>query len=252
MLRYRLAAVLAAMIVIALPLALGACGGDDEAEAKPAVHTDFDARELLRLDQRSTTSTPRSSPGTQFVFEGRSNRGLGRLPHQVIFTVTDLTKEINGVRTGRAVGPGHQRGQAARGRARDVGPGRRRERLAAWASTRRSTTRAGEFEQAPDTWLSGVDGAQAGVMMRADPKTGTSSYRQGLAPTIGFADVAQGRARPASGTACPRAATTDVVVTRETNPDEPDDGFQLKYYAPGSGQHPRRAARAARRRRCSC
>ena len=36
-------------------------------------------------------------PGTQFVFEGRSNRGLGRRPHRVIFTVTGLTKKIDGV-----------------------------------------------------------------------------------------------------------------------------------------------------------
>jgi len=33
-------------------------------------------------------------PGTQFVLEGRANRGGGLVEHQVIFTVTDLVKEI--------------------------------------------------------------------------------------------------------------------------------------------------------------
>src|SRR5262245_45893820 len=36
-------------------------------------------------------------PGTQLVLEGRANRGGGSLPHQVVFTVTDLTKVIAGV-----------------------------------------------------------------------------------------------------------------------------------------------------------
>ena len=39
------------------------------------------------------------APGTQFVLSGRSNRGGKRLPHQVVLTVTDLTKVIDGVRT---------------------------------------------------------------------------------------------------------------------------------------------------------
>jgi hypothetical protein len=39
------------------------------------------------------------APGTQFVLEGRANRGNGRLRHRVVFTVTDLTKVIDGVST---------------------------------------------------------------------------------------------------------------------------------------------------------
>src|SRR6187200_1618867 len=41
-------------------------------------------------------------PGTQYVLEGRANRGGGPLPHRVTFTVTDLTKAI-GPTTGLAV-----------------------------------------------------------------------------------------------------------------------------------------------------
>src|SRR5437773_7107415 len=37
--------------------------------------------------------------GLQMTLEGRANRGGGPLPHTVVFTVTGLTKIINGVKT---------------------------------------------------------------------------------------------------------------------------------------------------------
>ncbi len=225
---------LAALTIVGLPLALGACGGDDkaEADAKPAVHSDFDAKNFsdsTNIDNKYSTL----KPGSQYVFEGRSNRGLGRLPHQVIFTVTDLTKEINGVRTVVLWD-------------RDINNGKLLEgELAMWAQDDSGNVwllgeypeeydERGNFEDAPDTWLAGVDRAEAGIMMRADPQAGTSRYRQGYAPTIGFGDVA--RVEKTGQRDCvPTGCYDDVVVTRETNPEEPDDGFQLKYYAPGVG-----------------
>jgi hypothetical protein len=231
-LRFRVAAVVAAVTVIVLPLALGACGGDEEAEAKPAVHTDFDPKNFsdsTKIDNKYSTL----EPGTQYVFEGRSNRGQGRLPHQVIFTVTDLTKEVNGVR-------------AVVLWDRDINAGKLLEgELAMWAQDDDGNVwllgeypeeydERGRFEAAPDTWLAGIDRAQAGIMMRADPKAGTSRYRQGFAPTIGFGDVAQVE-ETGRRNCVPTGCYEDVVVTRETNPEEPDDGFQLKYYAPEVG-----------------
>ena len=70
--------------------------------------------------------------------------------------------------------------------------------------------------------------------MRADPKTGTSSYHQGLAPKIGFQDIAK-VVKTGQRNCVPTGCYDDVVVTRETNPLEPNDGFQLKYYAPDIG-----------------
>jgi hypothetical protein len=220
------------MIMIVLPLALGACGGDDEAEAKPAVHSDFDPKNFsdsTKIDNKYSTL----EPGTQYVFEGRSNRGQGRLPHQVIFTVTDLTKEVNGVR-------------AVVLWDRDINAGKLLEgELAMWAQDDDGNVwllgeypeeydERGRFEAAPDTWLAGIDRAEAGIMMRADPKAGTSRYRQGFAPTIGFGDVAKVE-ETGQRNCVPTGCYEDVVVTRETNPEEPADGFQLKYYAPEVG-----------------
>lgn len=231
-LHHRAAAILAAMVVIALPLALVACGDDEAAEAKQAVHTDFDPASFSASTSIDNRYSP-LPPGTQLVYEGRSDRGLGRRDHQVIFTVTDLVKEVNGVR-------------AVVLWDRDINAGKLLEgELAMWAQDDDGNVwllgeypeeydAQGRFEAAPDTWLAGVERAQAGIMMRADPQTGTSRYRQGLAPAIEFADVA--RVEQTGQRDCvPTGCYDDVVVTRETNPLEPDDGFQLKYYAPGVG-----------------
>jgi hypothetical protein len=229
-LRYRMTAVLAAMTVIVLPIALGACGSDDEAEAKPAVHSDFDAGKFSDSTNIDNEYSP-LEPGTQYIFEGRSNRGLGRLPHQVIFTVTDLTKEIDGV---TAVVMYDQ----------DINDGKLLEgELATFAQDDDGNVwNMGEYPEeyedgrvrAPDTWIAGLDGALGGIMMRSQPRVGTSSYRQGWAPDIEFADVA--RVHQAGLRDCvPLRCFTNVLVTDETNPTEPDDGHQRKFYAQGVG-----------------
>jgi hypothetical protein len=231
-LRHRAAAALAAIVAIGLPVALGACGDDEPAEAEQAVHTDFDATNFSESTNIDNRYSP-LEPGTQFIYEGRSDRGLGRRDHQVIFTVTDLTKEVDGVRTVVLWD-------------RDINAGKLLEgELAMWAQDDDGNVwllgeypeeydEQGRFEQAPDTWLSGVQRARAGIMMRADPKEGTSRYRQGFAPEIGFADVALVE-KTGQRDCVPTGCYDDVVVTRETNPTEPDDGFQLKYYAPDVG-----------------
>ena len=232
MLRYRVAAVLAAVIVIVLPLALGACGGEEEAEASPATHRSFDRNNFSDSTNIDNKYSP-LVPGTQFVYEGRSNRGGGRLPHEVIFTATDLTKEIDGV---RAIVMWDQ----------DINDGKLLEgELALFAQDDDGNVwnmgeypeeydENGRFEDAPDTWLSGVQGARAGVHMRANPKTGTSAYRHGLAPKIGFEDLAK-VFKTGQKDCVPTGCYEDVLVTDETNPAEPNDGHQLKYYAPGIG-----------------
>jgi hypothetical protein len=92
----------------------------------------------------------------------------------------------------------------------------------------------GHFDGAPDTWISGIARAQAGILMRADPRPGTSSYLQGNAPDIGFGDTA--KVQKLGQRACvPVGCYKDVLVIDETNPLEPGNGHQLKYYARGVG-----------------
>lgn len=229
------AAVLA--LAAGVPFALGACGGEDvvkaDAEqARTAVHTDFDPDNFPESPKIDNRFSP-LEPGMQFTYEGRSNRGGGRLPHKVVFTVTGLTKEIDGVR-------------AITLWDRDINNGKQLEgELAFWAQDDDGNVwllgeypeeydDEGNFEAAPDTWFSGVDRARAGIMMRGDPQPGTGTYRQGYAPTIGFGDVAfvwkTGQKECVAG-----KCYDDVLITDETNPEEPQDGHQLKYYAPDIG-----------------
>jgi hypothetical protein len=235
--RRKLIATAAALATVALPAALGACGGEevvniDDAKARTAVHTDFDAANFSDSTKVDNRFLP-LEPGMQFTYEGRSNRGGGQLPHRVIFTVTDLTKEIDGVRSVVLWD-------------RDINNGKQLEgELAFWAQDDDGNVwlmgeypeeydDEGNFEAAPDTWFSGIDRARAGIMMRGDPQVGTPRHRQGYAPTIGFADVAFVKAT--GQRACvPTGCYDDVLVTDETNPDEPTDGHQLKYYAPEIG-----------------
>jgi hypothetical protein len=206
-------------------------GAAPAAGAAQATERDFDRRNFTHSTRIDNRFTP-LAPGTQYVFEGRSNRGQGRRPHEVITTVTDLTKVIDGVR-------------AVVIWERDINAGRLLEGELAFQAQDDdgNVWNLGEYPEeyengrvdgAPDTWIAGVAGAHGGIMMRAAPRVGTSSYRQGFAPTIGFADRAK-IVRSGLRDCVPVRCFTDVLMTDETNPNEPADGHQRKSYAPGIG-----------------
>ena len=170
-------------------------------------------------------------PGTQFEYEGRANRGHGLLRHRVVFTVTDLSKVIDGVRT-RVLWD------------RDYNAGRLQENEITFHAQDDEGTvwnfgeypeqyEKGKLTGAPDTWLAGLDGARAGVVMLARPRVGTPSYLQGFAPKIEFADRA--RVLKTGLRICnPGACYRHVLETDEWNPAEPG-AHQRKYYAPRIG-----------------
>ena len=237
--------VLAAIVPAA---GLAACGAKDASEraapttapsggavaaapGRPANDRDFNPREFRHSTRIDNPWTP-LVPGTQYVFEGRANRGHGRLPHQVITTVTDLTKVIDGVRTvviwERDINGGRLlEGELAFQAQDDAGN--------VWNLGEYPEEYAdGKVEGAPDTWIAGVAGARGGLMMRAAPRVGTPSYRQGFAPSIGFGDQAK-VVRAGLRDCVPLRCFTNVLMTDETNPDEPADGHQHKFYAAGVG-----------------
>jgi len=170
-------------------------------------------------------------PGTQFVLEGRANRGQGRLPHRLVFTVTDQTKVIDGVTTRVLWDRDYNAGKLAE------------EELAFHAQDDDGTVwnlgeypeeyENGKFAGAPSTWISGLAGARAGVLMPAHPRAGTPSYLQGWAPDIDFADRAKVDTTGRS-TCVPSGCYRDVLVVDEWNPYE-KGAHELKYYAPGVG-----------------
>ena len=223
-------------LAVGLPFALGACGGEEvvnaESKSRTAVHTDFDASNFSDSTKIDNRYLPLEA-GMQFTYEGRSNRGQGRLPHRVVFTVTGLSKVIDGVESVVLWDRDYNHGKLLEGE------------LAFWSQDDDGNVwlmgeypeeydDEGNFEAAPDTWFSGIDRARAGIMMRGDPQPGTPEHKQGYAPTIGFGDVAF-VAKTGQKACVPTGCYDDVLITDETNPDEPGDGHQLKYYAPDIG-----------------
>jgi hypothetical protein len=238
----------AVVAAVGLALPLAACGSEEPTGAespatsgtaaasngtatRPATEKDFDRNNFSRSTRIDNRWSP-LTPGMQFTFEGRANRGQGRLPHRVVFTVTDLTKVIDGVRTVVMWDRDFNAGQIVE------------TELAFFAQDDDGNIwllgeypeewEDGKFSGAPDVWFSGVDRAKAGVMMRADPRLGTSSYLQGYAPEIEFSDRAKVH-QLGQRTCVPVGCYDDVLVTDEWNPLEAGDAHQRKFYAPGVG-----------------
>jgi len=227
--------------VALVSLLLAACGEDEKEsksaevnkKARTATEKDFDPKSNFSASTEVDNKWHPLVPGTQLVYEGRSNRGLGRLPHRVIFTVTGLTKKIDGVDAivlfDRDINRGKQLEAEITFFAQDDDGN-------VWNMGEYPEEYAddGSFDGAPSTWLSGVQDARAGVLMRGDPQPGTPPYKQGDAPKIGFGDTA--RVLKYQKKECvPIGCYGDVLVVDETNPLEPEDGHQLKYYAQGVG-----------------
>ncbi len=171
------------------------------------------------------------TPGTQFVYEGKITEEKRRVSHRVVFIVTDLTKVIDGVRTQVIWDRDYDGGELGEGE------------LSFFAQDNDGNVwlmgeypeeyEEGKFAGAPDTWIAGLARARAGVLMRADPQVGTSSYLQGWAPDIDFADHAQVY-ETGQKSCVPFDCYEDVLVTEEWDPAEPA-ARQLKYYAAGVG-----------------
>ena len=172
------------------------------------------------------------APGTRFVLEGRSNRGGGVLPHQVILTVTDLAKVIEGVRTvvlwDQDVNEGDVEESELTFFAQDDDGN-------VWNfGEYPEEYEDGKFSGAPKTWIHGQDGAHAGYAIEAQPRLGGPAHNQGVAPKISFLDCArvlQVDQRVCVGDTC----YTGVLVMDEWSPHDPESGHQRKFYAPGVG-----------------
>jgi len=170
-------------------------------------------------------------PGTEFVYRGRVVEGGESTPHSVVFTVTDLTKVVDHVRTVVAWD-------------RDFLEGRLQEQeLAFFAQDDQGNVwnfgeypeeyENGVFTGAPDTWIRGTAGAYGGIHMLARPRVG-AQYLEGLVPGIGFNDVSR-VVRTRQVTCVPTGCYRHVLVIDEWSPNEPESGIQVKYYAPRVG-----------------
>ncbi|HEY8092288.1 MAG TPA: hypothetical protein VID93_00845, partial [Acidimicrobiales bacterium] len=154
------------------------------------------------------------------------------VPHQVVFIVTDVTKEIDGVTSMVVWDRDFTNGQLLEDEltfeAQDAAGN-------VWnLGEYPEENENGQFSGAPNAWLSGQANARAGLLMRADPKVGTESYVQGYSPDIEFLDEAM-VSKTGERVCVPASCYDDVVVVDEWSPLDPTSGHQLKYYAKGIG-----------------
>jgi hypothetical protein len=165
------------------------------------------------------------APGIQAVTKGFVNVGGRRLPHVRVTTITDVTKIVNGVHAVLVLDQDFDGGQLSEQSvdylAEDVGGN-------IWyVGSYTEIYEGGQFLNAADAWLAGVNGADPGLYFPGDPKRDTPPFYQTRIPG-GEVTTAQ-VVKVGERTCVPFKCYTDVVVVQE-------QGAENKYWAPGVGQ----------------
>jgi hypothetical protein len=224
----RFLAILVAVTCLGLP------GGIVVAQDKKTAEKDFEEFNPKNFDRPTVIDNKwiGFNVGKQFVYEGTTQDGNERAHHRIVFTVTDLTKVIGGVRSVVVWAVDYKEGKleeteiAFFAQDNDGNVWQMGEYPEEWES--------GKFAKAP-AWIHGAEGARAGLAMQANPKTGTPSYSQGWGPKVGWTDRALVDQMGVKN--CVRLACyEDVLVIAESSQAEGPNAQQLKYYAPGVGK----------------
>ena len=170
-------------------------------------------------------------PWTRIVLEGTSVADEGDTEaHRVVFTITDLTKVIDGVQTVVCW-------------ERDFVDGDLEEaEIVFFAQDKHGAVwHFGEYPEEYDEgeiiaspgWLHGFDDCRAGIHMPANPELGDPSFAQGWAPKVPWTDRAVVH-KTGLKVEVPYDSFENVIVFDEYNREEPGS-HQLKYYARGVG-----------------
>ncbi len=172
-------------------------------------------------------------PGMQWIYEGYSIDEGKKIPHRIVFTVTDMVKVIGGVRTRVIYDSDFTKGQI------------NEKELTYFAQDKQGNVwHLGQYvEIYEDQFMGGriwtVDnppGAKAGIMMPRveDLKLGALSFSQGYAPSP-FNWTDRGRVFQLGQKVKVKAGSFDDVIVFEEFDEEHPGAVQLKYYARGVG-----------------
>jgi hypothetical protein len=220
--------------VVLAVLGLVACREDTptiaaSAAITPASADDFDAvafHDPTHVDNRYFPLVP----GTEMTWVGHALDDDEKLERKVVFTVTDLVKEIDGVPSVVIWELDYTDGELEEAE------------LAFFAQDDSGTVwHMGEYPEEFDGgevvkhpgWIAGFEDALPGIHMPAGPALDTPSYAQGWGPRVGWDD--RGDTYALGEHTCTEVdCYDDVLVTREFSRSEPG-AYQLKYYAPGVG-----------------
>jgi hypothetical protein len=171
-------------------------------------------------------------PGTQWVYEGTSLDDEGEeIARRIEFTITDLTKEVAGVRTVVAWIVDYNDEEVVE------------KEIAFYAQDKDGTVwylgehpeeiEGGKFIQAP-TWIAGIQDARPGIKMMAKPELGKPPVYQGWGPAVEWSDF--GRVDQMGIETCVLVdCFPEVLVNVESSLGE-TNAYQLKYFARGVGE----------------
>jgi hypothetical protein len=158
----------------------------------------------------------------QTIRRGLVTVGNRRVEHVRVYTVTDVAKRIDGVRTVVALDQDFNGGQLAEQALEYLAEDKRGNVWYLGSYT--ETYEGGEFVNATDGWLAGVKGSEAGILMLARPKVGLSYFdSKALGEDPELSEVIKIGQKKCVPFMCYR----NVIVIREGN--------EWKYYAPGVG-----------------
>lgn len=226
-----------ALVATSLLVMATACSRGGDAIPPNVSHEEFEPRDFGHPTSKSdkggkaTEKTGEGNqwfplePGIQAVKDGRVNVGDRRLTHRIVYTVTDVTKRINGVRATVILDQDFNGGELAEQALDYVAED---ERGTIWyLGSYTEAYEGGQFVNATDAWLTGINGAKAGILMKGHPKRGMS-YLEATVPGEGSA-VHQ-VVKTGESKCVPFKCYKDVVVIQEGT-----SGAEYKYYAPGVG-----------------
>lgn len=172
------------------------------------------------------------TPGTHWVYEGTAVSDEGKnVERRIEFTVTDLTKEIQGVRT-------------VVGWIEDFTDGELTEKEISFYAQDNSGN-VWYFGEHPEdyangtfvdaaTWIAGYQDAKPGIVMSAKPQLGMPNIYQGWGPQVDWSDYARVE-RMGQDVCVPVSCYKNVLVNAEANLSE-QGAFQMKYFAPSVGE----------------
>jgi hypothetical protein len=204
------------------------------ASIEPSAEPQFPSFDVENFENSTVIDNPwmPMKPGTKWVYEGTALDDAGnKVDRRIEFTVTDLTKEIDGVRT-------------VVGWIEDFNNGQVNEKEIAFYGQDKSGNvwyfgehpedyQNGQFVEAP-TWIAGFQDAKPGIQMLAKPETGMQDVYEGWGPAVDWSDYAH-TDQMGQETCVPVSCYKDVVVNAEANLTE-KGAVQLKYFASGVGE----------------
>lgn len=217
------------LLVLVFALVAAACGDDDAISSGALIDLGDGASYSPDLDPADFVQDVDNPylplvPGSRWVYEGEGDGGI----EQIEVEITDQRQEVLGISAVVV----HRSAQDADGNvveetfawfAQDVDGN-------VWSLGEDITT-YGEAAGSEGSWEAGVDGAQPGIAMRADPDVGDAyrqEYLRGQAERMAMVQDLS------AAVEVPTGSYEDVLVVEEWSPLDPDV-VQEAYHAPGVG-----------------